>query len=651
MESINKLINKNIFDLNNSDKTFKDIFEIIYRHGDRIFGEITNGYKIQKITYKECKEKIIKSALYLEEELKAIPKGDFVGLMMENSLNWINVFWGLLMIGYKPMLLNLRLNDVLLKDVIKLSNLSVVITDKNYNSGIEEIIYNEIETDKKEIIEKEFNWANEIALSTSATSLNIKVCVYTGYQIATQLQNTKRIVKDNPMIKSGYSRLGDIRIMTFLPLYHIFGLVATYFWFSFFGRTFVFLKDMSNDTILKTVRKHKVTHLFSVPMMWNTIYKEILKQVSMKDDKTKKKFQKGIKLSLKIQNICPKLGLKVARRLFKDVQKKVFGDSIRFLITGGSYISNDVLTLFNAIGYPIYNGYGMSEIGITSVELRRKAKHRNLGNIGRPFDTVKYRIGNDGSLEVLGDSICSKIITKNKVVEIDHSKWYNTNDIASCDKSGYYSIKGRLDDVVISSSGEKINPDLIEKNLYLPTVNRYCVIGLNNDNTHALSLILEINPNFGKLKIKKIIEQVDKNLLKLEQNAYLIEKIFYTYDRIASPQAIKVSRSILTKWIDNGTVKLMPYQQLKEIKTDVIEEIENEISEKVKKIMVSILNIEYADILSGAHFIQDLGATSLDYLTLLVKLKEEFELEFTFNESNNCYSVEEFVNYISKLTK
>ena len=543
MENLNKYINQKMKMLNESSKSFKDIFEITHDQKDRVFAEITDGYKIKKMSYIECKNQSIKTALYLEEKLSHIEKNSFVGLMMDNSIIWITTFWGLLMAGYKPVLLNLRLNNILLNEVISLTNLKCIVCDKDYNLSSESHILNIDDVNNTKLLDKEFKWADEIALSTSATSLNIKVCIYSGYEISSQIENTKKIVKTNNFIKTGYK--GTIKILTFLPLYHIFGLVATYFWFSFFGRTFVFLKDIASDTITKTVRKHKVTHIFSVPMMWHTIYKGIVKEVEKKDDKVKQKFEKGLKLSLKLQNISPKLGLWFARKAFTEVHDKVFGDSIKFMITGGSYISPDALKLLNGIGYPLYNGYGMSEIGITSVELRKKAKYRNIGTIGKPFESVKYKIDESGCLLVKGNSICKKIITKNNEQIIDHTKWFNTNDNATCDKKGYYTVNGRIDDVVISSSGEKINPDLIEKNLYLPSVNKYSVTGLNINGSESLSLILEIIPNASRLRIKKIIEEVEQNIEKLNNNSINLEKVFYTTDAIAAATAIKVSRNIL----------------------------------------------------------------------------------------------------------
>ena len=78
--------------------------------------------------------------------------------------------------------------------------------------------------------EKEFE--NEIALSTSATSLKETICFYSGEKMTNQLLNTKAVLKENKRVSTFYN--GEIKLLTFLPLYHIFGLVAVYFWFSYY---------------------------------------------------------------------------------------------------------------------------------------------------------------------------------------------------------------------------------------------------------------------------------------------------------------------------------------------------------------------------------------------------------------------------------
>jgi acyl carrier protein len=453
--------------------------------------------------------------------------------------------------------------------------------------------------------------------------------------------NTKKIVKTNSMAKKHYK--GRLKILAFLPFYHVFGLIATYLWYSFFGRTFVFLKDYSTSTILKTVKKHKVTHVFAVPMLWHGIYREITRQVNSSDEKTQKKFKKGIELSIKLQNIFPSLGKIIAGKLFEQIQSKVFGDSIQFMISGGGYISDEANKLINAIGYPLYNGYGMSEIGITSVELRKKVKYRLEGTIGKPFDSVEYLV-DDNVLMVKGKSLCKTIITENGSINIDNNEWFNTSDISKKNNNGTYMINGRKDDVVISTSGEKLNPDLIEKEIFIPECIRHCVLGLNYENKNALTLVVEISEGISLFNIKKLVEEVDDNLIKLQKLNYGIERVYFTYDPIAAKTAVKVSRKILMEWVNNGKVKLLNYNQIKARVNVSDEELVNEISAKIKNIMAEVLSMDVSKISVKSHYIFDLGGSSLDYISLLMKLKEDFGIEFS--GENSLYNAEALANYI-----
>ena len=644
MENLEKLIKSKINCINTYPNTFESLFEIIHDQDNRIFCEEYNGYKVSSTSYKEYKTLCLKFGRFFKHALSNETKNSFVGLMMENNKYWISCFWGLLMAGYRPMLLNVRLGTKLNQDIIDKLNINYVIVDNQNDLKCNEILLSNIDYDNYQD-EVPFEWANEIALSTSATSLNIKICVYTGCDIFEQVKNTKGILAQNKMIKAHYEE--RLKQLAFLPFYHIFGLFATYFWFSVFGRSFVFLQDYSSETILRTTRRLNVTHIFAVPMLWNSVYKGIMKEVSHKDERTQKKFNKGINFSLKLQKAFPKLGLKFAKRAFREVREKTFGDSIKFMISGGSYIPEDTLRILNGIGYPLFNGYGMSEIGITSVELRENVKYRLLGTIGKPFDSIQYKI-EDQKLYVKGKSICSKIITKNDIIDVNHDDYFLTNDIAKIDNKNYYYVLGRLDDVVTSSTGEKINPDIIEKELNIPSVNHYSILGLDYDGINALTLIIEIRKDISSLKIKKIFNELENNLLKLEKLNYHIEKIYFTNDAIAAKTAIKVSRSHLIRLINNGDVNLINYNDVAKLKDVNIDDISNEILEKVVRIFAEVLNKNINEIEPDDHFIFDLGGTSLDYLSLLVKLKEEFEMDFNFADNNSCYSAIQFCKFIVK---
>ncbi|MBO4622977.1 MAG: AMP-binding protein, partial [Bacilli bacterium] len=439
------------------------------------------------------------------------------------------------------------------------------------------------------------------------------------------------------MVKAHYE--ARLKVLAFLPMYHIFGLIAAYFWFASFGRTFVFLKDYAPDCILNTIKRHKVTHIFAVPILWSTISKEIKKGIEALDDKKKDQANKWLARSIKIQNIFPKWGQHIARKIFKEIIDKTLGDSIKFLISGGGYISDEVLYLINGIGYPLFNGYGSTEIGITSVELRKKPKYRLLSTVGKPVNSINYKIEDD-VLFVKGSSTCSKIITKDKEEVLDKNKWYKTFDIAKRDKKGYYYISGRLDDVYVSTTGEKYNPDLIEKKCLLTKPTNYCILSLDSN----LTLIFQVKDNISTLEKISIKDEIDKAVASLRDEAFPISKIFYTTDALMNQNAIKVSRTILMKNIESGQVKLYPFSSFvdEEIKASQINE---EIIDEVTNIFSEVLGKSVEDININQHFIFDLGGTSLDYISLIVKLKSFYDIEF--NEDGLALAtVAELAKYI-----
>lgn len=73
---------------------------------------------------------------------------------------------------------------------------------------------------------------------------------------------------------------------------------------------------------------------------------------------------------------------------------------------------------------------------------------------------------------------------------------------------------------------------------------------------------------------------------------------------------------------------------------------EQEIFEKVKKIIVDRLGVDESEVTSEASFKDDLGADSLDVVELVMELEDEFELEISDEEAEKINTVGEVVEYI-----
>ncbi len=469
-KNLKVFLNNNKDKLINSEKSLRDIYKIMFSCKDNVLCEYTEGFKIKKETYSDISKRIELAACGLYEKIGSSHK--FVALAMDNCADWIVAFWAIIKSGNKPYLVNLRYPNSLTNNILKTLDIKYTVCLTKSGLETEDILFSSL-SGTEIVPEEEFE--DEIAFSSSATSMNEVVCFYNGYQISEQILNFEDIIKREPRITKHYK--GSLKQLAFLPFYHVFGLFAVYFWFTFFGRTLVFLRDFSSDTIIKTCKRHNVTHIFAVPILWHTIESSIIAAAKEQGNKKYNKLMRGIKLTTAIQNIFPSFGPEVAKTIMGTVTKQVFGKSVMFCINGGSYIKNDTLKLLNGIGYNIYNGYGMSEIGITSVELGRTPCKRNLNSIGMPFKSVEYKLDENGILLVKGSSLCTKKLVNGKLETLND--YFFTADKVEC-KDGRYYILGRLGDVVIGENGENINPDLIEKNITLPEAQAFSVLGLLN---------------------------------------------------------------------------------------------------------------------------------------------------------------------------
>ena len=617
MENVNKVVKTRCLGLMNSKKTFLDIFNVMFSTNDYILGEWNDGYKINSITYLEAKKKIFDLAYSINQKYPNL-KDQYIGIAMESSIEWVLSFWAILASGNKPYLVNLRHPHELVNHLLKSLNVEYVIELDSKGYDAKGIPYLELKEEAKDFTP---SFADEMALSTSATTLKEKIIFYNGLEISSQILNCKKILEENKQIKKHYK--GRLKQLVFLPLYHIFGFMATYMWFSFFGRTMVFLKDYSKDTILYTIKKHEVTHLFAVPLFWNTIEKEILKGV--KEKNKEKKFNKGLKLCIALQKVFPNYGIKKSKRIMHEVTDSLFGKSVLFCISGGSYIKEDTLRLINGLGYPLYNGYGMSEIGITSVELG-SIKDRLKNSIGKPFESIQYEI-KDNKLYVKGTSISHKMKINGEYVY--NNDLYSTEDIVKKDKDNRYYILGRSDDLFIGPNGENINPDQIELLFHLPKSNRYSVLNIENQ----LTLVIEISKYLSKDTIVEIYKEACECNNKLD-SSLRVSKIYFTYDPIQAETAIKVSRQYLLKQLENKKVTLVKIDEIKEKNQECL--VNQEILDFIIKSFKEVLMVDTVS--KDSNFFFDLGGTSLDYFSLISLLNQHFNINITFLDEKNYHT-------------
>jgi acyl carrier protein len=323
----------------------------------------------------------------------------------------------------------------------------------------------------------------------------------------------------------------------------------------------------------------------------------------------------------------------------KEITDSLFGRQIKFMISGGSYIKDSTLKLINALGYPLYNGYGMSEIGITSVELGN-IEDRLKNSIGKPLPSVEYKIIDD-ILYVRGKSISHKIMVNGEVEIIDD--YFKTMDIVKKDNDNRYYILGRSDDLFISTNGENISPDEIEKLLDIENIENYSILNYKNE----LSLIIQVKKYLTNIQKDKINESVINNVNKLD-NSFKPTKIYYTFDPLMNENAIKVSRKYLLDKLEKNEVNLLEFKDIKtEVKEDL--DVDSNILDKVIDIMANVLDKSKDEINIDANFFHDLGGSSLDYYNLISMITTEFKVEINLDSNSSFYTARSISKMLEEL--
>ena len=616
------------------------IYNIIFAHGDNLMTVDASlvGASSRK-TYRQAREEIERAARGIVARTKGKTE-QYIGLYGENKPQWMILFWAILKSGNTPYLINLRQPAEFTADALKTLGATVTVcVDQAPDFGTEIVSYDQLMQGDESDAEVPF--ADGFALSTSGTTLSKKICIYTGKNVAAQILNVMGMMDENPDIVK--DRKGQIRHLMFLPLYHIFGLEAVFLWYSFFGSTFVFPPDLNPQNLLRTVRDHNVTHIFAVPLLWSAVEKSVKKEAS-KDPKTQTKLERGLKLSRTLQKISPKLGQKIARILFRDVRATLFGDSLIFCISGGSPIKPSTLELLNGMGYHLCNGYGMSEIGITSVDLSKTMEDRLLATIGKPVSSVAYRIDCDGRLLIKGTSLCEKMTVDG--LDCPMGEWFNTGDLMTRNEHGQYLISGRASDLVFGEDGENLNPDLAERVFSLPHAGNFTVTG-DKDN-EKLILVIQIPTDLTNDQQTLLLQEIADGNEKLPLS-YKIKEIYFTFDPLLAPNEIKVSRAKLRKQISDGTVRL--FDSLGEIPKIEHHADESPLKTELRGIFAEILGISPEDVTDTGHFMNDLGGSSLDYFTLIGKIDEIYGVTLEFETENFSYCLQDFVRIIGEQRK
>ncbi len=611
------------------EKNFESLFRFMFDETDNVMIETTDGYRIHKMTYGACRENILAVVPTVAHAFSHLPSGEIVGLYMANCPEWFILFWAILAAGYRPLLMNTRLPDEVLENLLQEYEVKGVISDGK-SFSVKTVLKEEALVPSHEVLPPRA-FGREVLFMSSGTSSHVKLCAYTGENFYYQICDSANIVASCPAIKRHYE--GELKHLMLLPLCHVFGFIAVYLWFGFFARTFVFPRDLNPATIQRTVKKHKVTHIFAVPMVWEAVAKAATIKIQARGEKTYSRFQHVTKLV----NALGASGDFVAKRFLSEVREGLFGESITCLISGGSEISQGTLRFFNGIGYPLANGYGMTEIGITSVETSRKRSILNSGSIGAPFGYTEYALDENGGLLVRGKTRASRILCDGQEQVAQEEPWFATGDMMRC-QNGRYFAEGRADDLIICENGENLNPHLAETALRVEGIDKLCVFA---EADKGVAVLASVPGCYAEAKLLALHKALVEALAAAKLDK-VIHRLYFTNESLLGVGEFKLSRKKIALRIRDGHLRVFDPTHLEHYSDAFWEGMEADL----RACFAEVLGKEPSQIGRDSHFFRDLEGTSIDYYALLGAIKTKFGVEIVNDDALHLATIREFAAYL-----
>ena len=463
--------------------TIKDMRRMTWKEYDLIQPEPDEPYR-REITWRIFDEKANRFANLLLE--RGIQKGDKVGILLMNCLEWLPIYFGTLKTGALAVPLNFRYASDEIEYCVKLAEVDILVFGPEFIGRVEEIADRISEHRLLFYVGENCptfaESYNTLTADCSSVAPDIKItdddlaAIYfssgtTGFPKAI-LHKHRALMHSAIVEQKHHGQQRDDVFLCIPPLYHT-GAKMHWFGSLISGSKAVLLKGTKPEFILDAVSREKCTIVWLL-VPWA---QDILDALDRGDLKPADYELKQWRLMHIGAQPVPRSLIRHWRDYFPEHQYDTNYGLSESIGPGCVHLGVENIDHVGAIGVP---GYGW-ECKIVD-EQRNDVKQGDVGEL---------------AVKGPGVMICYYHDEKATAEVMDDEGWLYTGDMAKQDEEGFYYLVDRKKDVIISG-GENIYPVQIEDFLHgFEPVNDVAVIGLADKRLGEISTaIIEIKQGF-----------------------------------------------------------------------------------------------------------------------------------------------------------
>lgn len=241
-----------------------------------------------------------------------------------------------------------------------------------------------------------------------------------------------------------YERLvHPLRFLHTLPLSHVFGQTMGLWVPAIFAAEVHFEGRLVAPRLIETIRRERISVLAAVPRVIGLLKAHL------------ESSRPGL-----TERVAASKGMRAWKRwwVFRDVHHAL-GFKFWALISGGGALSAPLEQFWNALGFVVVQGYGMTET--TALITLNHPFHVASGTIGKPLPGREVKIGPDGEVLVRGPMISGATWSGGEL-KTRGDEWLATGDLAETQSTGELKFLGRKSEVIVTAAGVNIHPEDLE---------------------------------------------------------------------------------------------------------------------------------------------------------------------------------------------
>jgi long-chain acyl-CoA synthetase len=364
---------------------------------------------------------------------------------------------------------------------------------------------------------------------------------------------------------------GGSRAISYLPHAHIADRMSTHYMSMFLGGTMTTCPDPK--LLFDHVMDVRPTEFTGVPRVWEKLKAGLEAKFAAESPEKRAMVKAAIDAGLmKVRleqagtPVPPDLAAGVARAeqlLFAPLRAAIGLDQARAFFVGAAPTPREVLEFFHAIGVPIAEVWGMSELSCVGTAMPHGVC--KIGTVGVALPGVELKIAEDGEVLVRGPLVMRGYRNKPDQTRetIRGDGWLHTGDVGELDAEGFLKIVDRKKELIINAAGKNMSPANIEARIKTssPLIGQACVIGDGRAYNVAL-LVLDPDGAMAFCRARSIDMPLAKLVDHPEVRAEIDRAIASANEHLSRVEQIKRYALLGEEWLPGGD-ELTPTMKLK----------------------------------------------------------------------------------------